>query len=106
MKRGMVGRARIAFVNSLRADSFDRWLARCADPECDESLEAIGRAANRLGTTASWDGSPLPDYLVLTLLQRLGIEDLNEEALFRLQAVIFGFYKGAWEALRKVNLSA
>lgn len=75
------------------------WAAAAKDPEC------VFRAKNCIGTHESWKKGMLLATLTDRLAARLGCrEDLESEALFRLREVIFGFYNGAKEAIKSVNL--
>ncbi|MEE8414249.1 MAG: hypothetical protein V3R96_06820, partial [Dehalococcoidales bacterium] len=57
------------------------------------------------GTDAAWSKQITLNYLTTRLADRLGCDiNTDREALFRLQAVIFGLYNGAMEAIKSVNL--
>ena len=93
-------RMKITSINQRRMSAFDKWI------NFGYEANTIARAANRLGTQPSWDNNPLPNLLVATLQKRTGLnESLNNEAIFRLQGVMFGFYSGARDAIKKVHLS-
>ena len=91
------GRAYLASLNLMRADSFDKWFKQGCDPKC------VARAANRLSTDEAWKNGLTPVFLMLTLCERLGY-DPNEDAEFHLVAIINGSYNGAREAIREVKL--
>lgn len=91
------GRAYLASLNIMRADSFDKWFKQGSDPKC------VARAANRLSTEEAWKKSMTPGFLMLTLCDRLGYVP-NEDAEFHFVTTIIGFYNGAREAIREVKL--
>ena len=90
------GRARVTFVNALRVNFFEKWCESGLEPKnAIAHGKCIARTKNRIGTSASWDDVVLPSYLGSTLIHRLGIDDVNPEARFQLQAQMFGIYEGA-----------
>jgi hypothetical protein len=91
------GRARIAFVNSLRANLFSDWVAQGRDGQ------AAARVANRVGSDTSWDAGITPLVLAVEVARRIDIEG-SEPIVQRLAAVAYGFYQGAKEALDGVRL--
>ena len=93
------GRAYLSFIDSMRMQLFEKWHKQGFDPKC------VARAANRLSTEEAWKKSLTPGFLMLTLCDRLGCE-LNEEAQFRLVAIIVGLYNGARETLNEVKIES
>lgn len=87
----------ITFMNKLRSDLFVKWHKAGVDPQC------AAHVANRLGTDVSWHKGITLELLTDTALERLDCQ-LNQEARFRLQAVIYGLYEGAKEAINSVNV--
>ena len=69
----------------------------------DESIE---RANNRLWSENAWKQKLLLGPLVYTFCNQIGINanDLNEEAQFRLAAIIKGLYEGAQQSWDKVKI--
>jgi hypothetical protein len=69
----------------------------------DESIE---RANNRLWSENAWKQKLLLGPLVVTFCNQLGLNpnELNEEAGFRLAAVIKGLYDGAQQSWDKVKI--
>ena len=108
---GRVGRARIVSLNKLRTDMFVKWAeANLGDPESTTKEEqdranCVAHALNRIGADIRRADCVAVKLLAARLAARLRCrEDLESEALFRLETVIFGFYKGAEEYLKSVNL--
>lgn len=93
------GRAYLAFTNSIRMQLFDQWHKQGFEPK------AVARAANRLSTDVAWEKGLTAGFLMLNLCERLGCE-VNEEAQFRLVAIIRGFYDGVCEALKPIKVEA
>ena len=91
-------RAHITFMNKFRMELFSKWMEAGVDPEC------AARVGNRMVTDVAWDKQITLKHLTATLADRLACDiNLNSEALFRLSAIIFGFYEGAKEAIEPVN---
>jgi hypothetical protein len=93
------GWAHLAFTNSMRMQLFDQWHKQGFEPK------AVARAANRLSTDVAWEKGLTAGFLMLSLCERLGCE-VNEEAQFRLIAVIRGLYDGVREALKPIKVEA
>lgn len=92
-------RAQITSMNKFRMELFSKWMESGVAPEC------AARVGNRMATDVAWDKQITLKHLTATLADRLGCDiNLNSEALFRLSAIIFGFYKGAKEAIESANL--
>ena len=93
------GRARVTFINQMRAQLFDGWTKAGRDPE------AAARVANRVGSDVSWKGGVTQGLLGLELARRL--EHAGSEAIWsRLAAVAEGLYRGAAESLNEVKVTA
>ena len=106
---GRLGRARIEVGNVRRFEIFKRWADALGDNVTTEQREYVGRCvarvANRIGADIRRGDCVLVRLLASRLADRLGCEaNLNPEALFRLSAVIYGFYRGAKEAINEANL--
>jgi hypothetical protein len=97
--KSRMGRGRITFVNSMRAELFDDWAQQGRDPE------AAARVANRFGSEVSWKKGITQGLLAIRLTRRLDFEG-SDPIWERLAAVSYGFYQGAKEALEKVTLIA
>jgi hypothetical protein len=93
------GRAYLAFTDSMRMQLFNEWHKQGFEPK------AVARAANRLATDVAWQKGLTAGSLMLTLCERLGCE-VNEEAQFRLIAVIRGLYDGVRETLKPIKVEA
>jgi hypothetical protein len=91
------GRAYLTFRNNMLADLFDLWHKQGFEPK------PSARAANRLFTEIAWQKGLTAVLLLQVLCERLGCE-LNEEAQFRLVAVIRGLYEGIREALKSIKV--
>ena len=91
------GRAHITFINSMRTQLFDKWVAMVSDPK------DAARPANRIGSDVPWKSHKTHVYLSFALTDQLQCE-VNEEARKGLMAVIHGFFDGASEELRKVKI--
>lgn len=108
---GRIGRARITFVNDLRSRMALKWLHNLLGdrtvPTEEEyaKIGCINMVANRLGADIEREDGVVVKSLCVRLAARLGCDvNLKSEALFRLSAVIFGFYNGAEEYLKSVDL--
>jgi hypothetical protein len=93
-----VGRASFAFQEGLRKDAIGKWHRQ------GFSLDVATRASNRLCPEGNWIDGRTPGFLMLALCDRVGCDVNNEEAQFRLTAVIWGLYDGAREAIREVEI--
>ena len=83
----------------MRADLFDKFVNEGNDPK------SVARALNRLSTEVAWKKGITAGFLMLTLCDRLDC-DINEEAQFRLTAIIRGSYDGARQALDGVRIKS
>ena len=109
---GRLGRARIVSLNKLRTDLFMKWAeANLRDSksttkeEQQDRADCAAHALNRIGADIRRADCVAVKLLAARLAVRLRCrKDLESEALFRLETVIFGFYKGAEEYLKSVNL--
>jgi len=90
----------LAYVNFKRFSLFKQYYNEGYDPEC------VSRALNRLFTDVTWGKDFTPRFLAFTLCGRFGYEpnEPNEEARFRLTAIIHGLYNGARESLEKIKI--
>ena len=91
------GRAYLTRTNYERLQMCNHWYEQGFEPKC------AARAANRFFTEEAWEGGLTPGFLMLTLCDKLGCE-VNEEAQFRLMAVIMGLYDGSRAAFREVEI--
>jgi hypothetical protein len=91
------GRAYLTFINETRAAFADEWFKLGFAPL------SIGRAVNRLATDVAWKQSLTAAFLMTTICENLECQ-LNEEAQFRLVAIIRGFYDGVTESLKAVKI--
>jgi ABC-type microcin C transport system permease subunit YejE len=98
-------------INNLRYDMMEKWLqANIPNPESPTQKDKVqlkyaSRAGNRIGADMRQADCVLAKLLALRLAHRLGCNiNIRAEALFRLAATIFGFYNGAEEYLKSVNL--
>lgn len=108
---GNIGNAVITGVNDLRSRMALKWAENIiADRTLSEEeryakIGCINMVANRLGADIEREDGVVVKSLCVRLAARLGCDvDLNSEALFRLAAIIFGFYEGAEEYLKSVDL--
>jgi hypothetical protein len=109
--KGRAGRAKAAFINSMRFELFKKWTqANMGDPSAPTEEEkrldnCVARVLNRFGADIKRKDCVLVKLLAVKLIERLGYKtNLNAEAMFRLAATAYGFYEGAKEALRDVKL--
>lgn len=110
---GRTGRALVTFVNMTRSNMWEDWCkANLKDTsnlskEEEASLQSVARVINRFGADIKREDCVLPKMLSSKLLDRVGYKPrLAVEAAFRISAVIFGFYEGAKEAIKSVNLQS
>jgi len=110
---GPLGRGQVAFLNSLRFGVFKKWAQKSEDAvgdrtqgeEREELLNGVARVANRIGADIKRRNGILVKLLTARAADRLGCEvTLSFGALFRLAALIQGFYQGASEAIAEVDL--
>lgn len=92
-----VDRGQISFINSMRVSLFDKYTKKGYDPVC------IARSINRYSTETAWAQSITAGLLTITLCRRLSCE-INDEAMFRLTAIIRGFYDGAKQNLVRIKI--
>lgn len=86
-------------LNKAKLRFFEDWTRKGYDGEI------VSRAANRLGSNQAWKDQRTLIYLSFVLTKHLGCE-LNDEGRQALMALIFGFYKGAKEAIQCVRIVA
>ena len=98
-------------INNLRYDMMDKWIqANIPNPQSPTQKDKVrlkyaSRAAMRIGADMRQADCVLAKLLASRLAARLGCDiNLIDEALFRLAATTFGFYKGAEDYLKSVNL--
>lgn len=107
---GRVGRGRIVSLNALRTDLFMYWAEqwrKMGFRATQADYDALAHALNRIGADIRRADCVAVKLLAARLAVRLRCrEDLESEALFRLETVIFGFYNGAKEAIKSVNLQS
>jgi len=103
----------VAKINKLRTDMFEEWAdASIGDPsrmtnEHKEQAECVARVANRVGADMRRENCIAVVRLGARLADRLRCDiNLDTEALLRLGSVIFGFYMGAEEYLKSVDVQA
>ncbi len=92
-----IGRGHITFLNSMRAQLFDDWVATVSNPK------DAARAANRFGCNVPWKSKRTHTYLSFALTDQLQCE-INEKARLAIMAIIQGFYDGTYEKLSKVKI--
>jgi hypothetical protein len=92
-----MGGARLVKLDTLRIEHFSRACSAGIDPEC------VARALNRIGTESSWERGVTAGFLAVAISERCGV-DLNDDGLFRLSAVVRGFYDGAGVAVDDVKI--
>ncbi|MFC1962554.1 hypothetical protein ACFLWB_00940 [Chloroflexota bacterium] len=108
---GRTSKSRIAFVNSMRANPFDKWVkdnivnTDAMTPEEEDRLTCVARVFNRIGADIKQNDSIAIKWLCFRLADRLGCdENLESEALFRLGVIVVGLYNGAKDYLKSVDL--
>lgn len=92
-----LGRGHIVFLNQMRVEIFEKWIKLGYDPK------AIARVVNRLGSGTAWKSKRVHTYLAFALTDKLDCE-VNDEAIFRISAIIQGFYDGASESIKEVKI--
>ena len=104
---------RVAKANVARFNMWNKWMeANISDPksmtkEDEDHAKCVARVANRIGADIRRNNSILVGRLAARLADRLGCNiNLETEALFRLGAFIYGFYRGAKEYLKSVELQS
>jgi hypothetical protein len=86
-------------VNKTRADQFDHYYREGYD------TVAVARALNRLFIEEAWKKGITAELIMLAAYDRLGFK-ANDEAHFRLIAVIRGLYDGAHQSLDNIKIRA
>lgn len=92
-------RAYFMKVNKTRADQFDHYYREGYD------TVAVARALSRLFTEKAWKKGITAELIMLAVCDHLGFK-ANDEAHFRLIAVIRGLYDGAHQALDNIRIRA
>lgn len=109
---GRTGRARFAFVNTFRMGVFNKWVetnisnpATATTEEEKILLNCVARVINRMVVDINRGNGVLVKLLAARFADRLDCNDnFNSKSLFMLEAVIFGLYKGAQEAIKDIKL--
>lgn len=91
------GRGYITYVNQFRLILSEKWVKLGYDPK------AVARASNRLGSETPWKSTRVHTYLAFALTDKLDCK-MNDEAIFRISAIIQGFYEGASESIKEVKI--
>ena len=110
---GGIGRAQVTFINGMRVNvaknMYKTYIGDKAMTKEDEDhqIECVNHVVNFIGAGIKREDSVVVKLLCSRLANRLGCDvNLKSEALFRLAAFIFGFYKGVEEYLKSVDLQA
>ena len=112
---GRIGRSQMTFINSMRANVASKWLktnfpgitneAIDKDEKVNTKISCANLVFNRLGADIKHADGVVVKLLASRLANRLGCDvNLKSEALSRLASIIFGFYNGAEEYLKSVDL--
>lgn len=103
--------ARVTLVNDLRSRNFFKWIDNIEKNRAvpieknDPILTCVARVANRSGADTERENDIAVKLLGAKLAERLGCDvNLKSEAVFKLFAFIFGFYQGAEEYLKSIDL--
>jgi hypothetical protein len=89
----------VGFVTNMRVELFKEYHEAGHDDEC------VARVLNRLMFGGAWKRTATPVALSFALTDKLGFPiGLNDEAGFRLTAVILSYYKGARQNLDGVRI--
>lgn len=103
-------RARIIFMNDYRFGLFKKWIkGNVADEQSPtneekEKLECLSIALKRVGAETERADCVAIKLLAMTLVERLGVVNLKEKALFNLGSIIFGLHTRAKSYLKSVAL--
>ncbi len=103
-------RGRVAFMNTYRFSLFEKWInSNMADRQSPtneekEKLECLAIALKRVGAETKRADCVAIKLLAMTLVERLGVVNLKEKALFNLGSIIFGFHTRAEGYLKSVAL--
>lgn len=107
---GTVGGVVVTHVNTMKTQIWEDWAKSNISGEAltdDEKAKAqcVTRVINRFGADIKREKGVVVRLLTSRLADRLGCDaNLKTEALFRLSALTFGFYKGAEEYLQTFDL--
>ncbi|MHB9105848.1 MAG: hypothetical protein ACYDCO_02220 [Armatimonadota bacterium] len=93
-----MGRAYITSINIKRFELFKSWVAQGFEET------AVARAANRIPSNKAWKKKFTPVYLAGTLIDRLGLTEISDDAFTRLTFSIRGHYDGSRQALQEIKL--
>jgi hypothetical protein len=91
------GKEYLVFINKMRIDLFNKFTKDGTDSKC------VARALNRFSTEVAWKNNITPGFLILNLCDRL-ICEINNEAQFRLVAILIGFYQGACQSFNNIKI--
>lgn len=96
-------RANLETVNKMRMELFKKYSTEGYDPT------TIARTVNRLFTEDAWKKDTTAGLLMLGLCDHLGFGPnsetwANQEAQFRIRAVIHGLYDGASQAIENIKM--
>lgn len=103
-------RYRVTFLNDYRWRLFEEWInGNIADEQSPtneekEKLECLSIALKRVGAETERADCVAIKLLAMTLVERLGVVNLKEKALFNLGSIIFGFHTRAKSYLKSVAL--
>lgn len=103
-------RGRVTFMNTYRFSLFEKWInSNMADRQSPtneekEKLECLAIALKRVGAETKRADCVAIKLLAMTLVERLGVVNLKEKALFNLGSIIFGFHTRAEGYLKSVAL--
>ena len=110
---GRTGNAAIVATNFFKTELAKEWAKnnlgttsdRVLTEEEDNKAKCAGRVINRVGADIKRADGIVVKLLAASLAERLGCDlSLKSEAFFGLASIIFGFYKGAEEYLKSVDL--
>lgn len=108
---GALGRAWITNINLTRSNAWEDWMKAtvvnvdATTQEEKDGMECAARAINRVGADINQSDSVVVTLLISKLASRLGCDvNLKYEALVGLGGIILGFYQGAEEYIKSVDL--
>jgi hypothetical protein len=109
------GRAKLASISRMRHEMAMKWIATNIGDKHEDAfteedtrrLNCASRVFNRIGVDIRREDCVAVKALSSALAARLGCDaGLNSEAFFRIQSFIYGFYEGAKEAIKNVNIQS
>jgi hypothetical protein len=108
---GRIGRAVITRINLLKSNAAEDWMEAnivntdAMTQEEEDKLTCAIRVFNRIGADTKREDDVVVKLLASRCASRLNCNvNMKYEALFRLATTIFGFYKGAEDYLKSVDL--